>query len=666
MLTLRSMRTSIGSRGRLTAILLLAFGLVPCLASSAQAANGIFDPQATYTTGSSPYSVAVGDFDGDGDPDLAVANYGADSVSVLLGTAGGGFAAKTDYPTGAYPQSVAVGDFNGDADPDLAVANYYSHSVSVLLGTAGGGFAAKTDYPSGDTPYSVAVGDFNGDADPDLAVTNASVSSVSVLLGTAGGGFAAQTDYPTGVNPRSVAVGDFNGDADPDLAVANAGADSVSVLLGTAGGGFAAKTDYPTGSGPISVAVGDFDGDADPDLAVANFFSSSVSSSVSVLLGTAGGGFAAKTDYPTGSGPNSVVVGDAFSVAVGDFNGDADRDLAVANSRSNSVSVLLGTAGGGFAAKTDYPTGAHPLSVAVGDFNGDADPDLALANANAGSVSVLLGTTPVPVFSVSPTTKAYGTQVTGTTSSAQTFTVTNTGTADLAIATATLAGTDAAQFTKGSDTCTGQSVAPAATCTVQVSFAPGSVGAKAATLRFTDDATGSPHDVTLSGTGTAPVFSVSPTTKAYGTQAIGTTGAGQTFTVTNTGTAALAIATATLAGTDAAQFTKGSDTCTGASVAPAATCTVAVSFAPGSAVGAKAATLRFTDDAAGGPHDVALSGTGTAPVFSVSPTTKAYGTQAIGTTSAGQTFTVTNTGTADLAITTATLAGADPGQFTKS
>jgi VCBS repeat-containing protein len=198
--------------------------------------------------------------------------------------------------------------------------------------------------------------------------------------------FTGPTNIRTGDGPVSVAAGDFNADQDPDLAVANEFSSfpsNVSVLLGGAGGGFGAATNFPTGdfTFPFSVAVADFNADQDPDLAVASI----ITGNVSVLLGGAGGGFGAPTDFPAGETP--------FAVAVGEFNGDNDPDLAVANQSpiASGVSVLLGGAGGSFGAPTTYPTGAGPSSVAVADFNADQDPDLAVANQDSGTVSVRLG-----------------------------------------------------------------------------------------------------------------------------------------------------------------------------------------------------------------------------------------------------------------------------------
>jgi hypothetical protein len=125
---------------------------------------------------------------------------------VLLGGAGGGFGAPTDFPAGETPFAVAVGEFNGDNDPDLAVANQspIASGVSVLLGGAGGGFGAPTTYPAGAGPSSVAVADFNGDQDPDLAVANQDSGTVSVRLGGAGGTFGALNNFSAGVDPTKI------------------------------------------------------------------------------------------------------------------------------------------------------------------------------------------------------------------------------------------------------------------------------------------------------------------------------------------------------------------------------------------------------------------------------------------------------------------------------
>jgi hypothetical protein len=343
---------------------------------------GFLAPLA-FDAGTLPWSVAVGDFNGDGKPDLAVANLYSNNVSVLLGQGDGTFQSAVNYPTGNTPAAVAVGDFNGDGNQDLAVANYGGNNVSVLLGKGDGTFLPAQSFPGGG--LSVAVGDFNGDGNQDLAVAN--YGGVSVLLGKGDGTFQAAQTIPGGKENRSLAVGDFNGDGHLDLAVADYGDGwdaEVWVVLGHGDGSFGpAQSVYDGGLSDLSVTVGDFNGDGIPDLAVAAGYGTSV------LLGKGDGSFQPAVNYTNG--------GYALSVAVGDFNGDGIPDLAVANLYSNTVSVLLGQGDGTFQPAQSYAAGYNPSSVAVGDFNGDGWPDLAAA---AGTVSILLNDA---TWSMSPT-----------------------------------------------------------------------------------------------------------------------------------------------------------------------------------------------------------------------------------------------------------------------
>jgi hypothetical protein len=231
--------------------------------------------------------VAVGDVNGDGRLDLAVANRGSfGNVGVLLGNGDGTFQDAQRFSTTAtYPQSVAVGDVNADGLPDLAVANggsFGAAAVSVLLGNGDGTFQDARTFPAGIYPRSVAVADVNGDGRLDLAVANQSSNNVSVLLGNGDGTFQDAQSLPTGGYPTSVAVADVNGDGRLDLAVAN-GSATVSVLLGNGDGTFQDAVNYAAGGYPWSVAFGDFDGDGWPDLATANYYSNNVS----VLLNAA-------------------------------------------------------------------------------------------------------------------------------------------------------------------------------------------------------------------------------------------------------------------------------------------------------------------------------------------------------------------------------------------
>ena len=373
---------------------------------------------ANYATASRAHSVAVGDFNADGRPDLAVANAVGNNVSILLGNAppnAGTFQVAVNYPVVGRPQSVATGDFNADGRPDLAVTSALNNNVSILLGNGNGTFQAAVNYAVGSNPISVAVGHFNADSSPDLAVTNESSNNVSILLGNANGTFQVAVNYAVGTRPNSVAVGDFNADGSSDLAVTNFTGDSTSILLGNGGaaGTFQAAVNYAVGERPTFVALSDFNADGRTDLAVTN----AVNNNVSILLGNANGTFQSPSNFGVGTTP--------FAVAAGDFNGDGQPDLAVANFGGDDVSILLGIVGGGgtFEVAVNYSVGSSPRFVAVGDFNADGRADLAVANFGSANVSVLLNTTsssavvsqqPVSVSICTTGTAAFSVTATGT------------------------------------------------------------------------------------------------------------------------------------------------------------------------------------------------------------------------------------------------------------
>jgi hypothetical protein len=343
---------------------------------------GFLGSSSPSATGEEPMSIAVGDFNGDGIPDLAVANKGGDDVTALLGNGDGTFTAMASLATGSA-DSIVVGDFNGDGIPDLVAVGRYG--MAVFLGNGDGTFRAapSSAYDYGGILPSIAVGDFNGDGILDLAGVNGGDDSVTVLLGNGDGTFTAMATSPaTGGEPVSIAVGDFNGDGIRDLAVVNEGSNTVTVLLGNGDGTFTTTAASPaTGSSPRYIALGDFNGDGFLDLAVANCGSDTVT----VLLGNGDGTFQTAVSQAAGSEP--------ISIAVGDFNGDGFLDLAVANYGSDTVTMLLGNGDGTFTATATSPaTGIGPDSIAVGDFNGDGIPDLAVANYFRNTVTVELAT----------------------------------------------------------------------------------------------------------------------------------------------------------------------------------------------------------------------------------------------------------------------------------
>jgi len=275
-----------------------------------------------------------------------------------------------------------------------------------------------------------------------------------------------------------------------------------------------------------------------------------------------------------------------------------------------------------------------------------------------------------PAVSLSPTSLAFGSQSVGKTSTAQTVTLSNTGNAALSITSLALTGTNGSNFAE-TNTC-GKSLAAGAHCTISVTFTPSASGNRTASLSITDNARGSPQRVSLSGTGTAAVVSLSPTSLAFGSQAVGKTSTVHTVTLSNTGNAALSSTSLALTGTNASDFAQ-TNTC-GSSVAAGAHCTISVTFKP-SASGSRTASVRITDNASGSPQTVSLSGTGTqtaaaaaaaAAVVSLSPTSLAFGSQPVGTPSTAQTLTLSNTGNAALSITSLALTGSNASDFAQT
>ncbi len=248
--------------------------------------NGTFQAQQTFATGLDPASVAIGDVNGDGKPDLVVANLLAngpyDTISVLLGNGNGTFQAQQTFAAGTDPNSVKIGDVNGDGKPDIVVANVGSNTVGVLLGNGNGTFQAQKTFAAGNHPGFVALGDVNGDGNPDIVVTNENGNSVSVLLGNGNGTFQAQQTFATGSFPASVAIGDVTGDGKPDLVVANWQGYTVSVLVGNGDGTFLTQQTFAsgygpyTGYGPYALALGDVTGDGKLDVVVASGQSNTV------------------------------------------------------------------------------------------------------------------------------------------------------------------------------------------------------------------------------------------------------------------------------------------------------------------------------------------------------------------------------------------------------
>lgn len=364
-------------------LLIITLAITLCIINTK--AQVSFLPPTNFGAGINPRSIVSADFNGDGNMDIASANYGSNNVSVLLGNGLGGFGTATNFAVGTAPQSITSADFNGDGKMDLAITNG-SGNVSILIGNGLGGFSTPTNFIVGTSPFSIISADFNGDGKLDLATANLNSFNISILLGNGLGGFGTATNFSVGgtwTNPQSIISADFNGDGKLDIVTANYIGDNVSVLLGNGLGSFSAPTFFTVGTGPVFLITIDFNGDGNLDLAVDNY----ISNNLSILLGNGLGSFSTPTILASGLYP--------WSITTGDFNGDGKKDLATANlNNNNNVSIYVGNGLGNFSLPLNFAAGLLPFSVISADFNGDGKMDLATANNDSNNVSVLLNISP--------------------------------------------------------------------------------------------------------------------------------------------------------------------------------------------------------------------------------------------------------------------------------
>jgi len=357
--------------------------------------NSTSFPITNYPTGNGPDFVTSTDLNADNFPDLIVANFTDNTLSVFLNAADGTGtflnAVTPPIPTGKGPVSVATGTFNikNNTNVGLAVANETDSTLSILLGNGDGTFTQASGSPikTGNHPVSVVPAVLISGGQTDLIVANQNDNTISVFMGNGDGTFQPAVNLPTGRAPTGLAVADFNNDGNLDLAVTNQNDNTVWIYLGNGNGTFARPVSYATGQAPVYVASADFNGDGFLDLAVADNgapTATTTGNDVSILLnkGDGTGTFNVANSFPAGNGPTSI--------AVADYNVDGFPDLAVTAQSDNAVALLLGVGDGAFSPFFELPIGTNPLSSVTNVFSNSGQPDLAVANEGSNTVSVII------------------------------------------------------------------------------------------------------------------------------------------------------------------------------------------------------------------------------------------------------------------------------------
>jgi FG-GAP-like repeat len=366
-----------------------------------------FAPKRDVLVGLYPRALAIGDFNSDGKPDLAVLSRESASVSILLGKGNGSFAPRHSFAVAKASALIAVADLNRDGKPDLVIpvdpTLGKQSAVSVLLGNGDGTFAARHNYSLGHgdeaahgEARALAIADLNGDH--RLDIVTADYDHVRVLLGRGDGSFGAPHGSLVVAYSEidSLALGDLNGDGAKDVVagsqeLANQPEGALSVLLNKGDGSFKAAVTHGTGVLlPDRLAVADVNHDGKRDLLVANdadvsdWYGQANYCAVVVYLGKGDGSFSKAAEYDFGQG-DAAAFPTAFKVA--DFNADGNADLLVAT--GTGLDLLLGNGDGSFQAPVEFDS-TNGVSAVVGDFNSDGKPDLAVAGLVGDTVSVFL------------------------------------------------------------------------------------------------------------------------------------------------------------------------------------------------------------------------------------------------------------------------------------
>jgi hypothetical protein len=688
--------------------------------------DGTFTPLTPFSTGGISFGAMVaGDLNKDGKLDLVATDFRNGQVKTFLGNGDGTFQAPTNLAVGRFPGGVVLGDFRGSGNLDIIVENELDGNAEILPGNGNGTFNSGTLISTGGNPLqNILAGDFNLDGKLDFigngGPSTTDPTGIRLFLGNGDGTFQAPQEYLADRVRQVWIVDDFDRDGSPDV-LSLSGEQFLTVFLN--------QTPPPIAVSPASLSFGNqVVGTTSSALAIKVSNNGSTATTIGVAIS---GDFAETNTCPVSPATLAPATSCTISVtfkptATGPLNGSitvsdalpGSPQIVALSGTGVTPIVTLGGSSIGFGNQIVGTTSAVQMvsltntgtatlnisSIAItGANSGDfSQTNTCGASVNAGancSISVkftptatgnraasvtitdnaagspqnvpLTGIGIAPVVSFGGTTTlTYSAQPVGTTSAAQSVTLTNTGNAALMITSIAITGANSGDFAQ-TNTCpvSPATLAAGANCKINVTFDPTATGARNASLGVTDDASGSPQNISLTGTGTpaAPAVGLSPTSLTFSGQLVGTTSAAQSVTLTNTGNAALTITSIAITGANSGDFAQTS-TCpvSPTTLAAGSNCAISVTFKP-TASGARNASVTITDNAANSPQSVTLSGTGAAPIVSLGGTVSLnFGNQLVGTTSAAQTITLSNTGTAALTITSIAITGTNSSDFAQT
>jgi len=362
--------------------------------------SSVANDEIVIPVGKAPGSIALVDVNHDGHVDILVANTESENLSVLLGDGKGHFAAAPGSPfaCGKGPNDIAVGDFNGDGNLDLVIANTGTPYLTILLGDGKGGFAASPHSPFDTKSYphvhGVAVGDFNGDEKLDVVTDNWGRNQIMMFTGDGAGNLNLPGKiFNVGKRPyERLRAADFNKDGKMDVVTTDQDQNAVTILLSDGRGGFTepAGSPFPAGIYPWAVAIDDMNKDGNLDLVTMPYdrdITNPKDLGITVLLGDGKAGFTKMRGSPFSlvgcKGPDRI--------AIGDLNGDGLRDVVVSCAQSNSLVFFMGTRTGGFEISSRQLKDVGWSGLAVGDLNRDGKDDVVVSNSASGTITILWG-----------------------------------------------------------------------------------------------------------------------------------------------------------------------------------------------------------------------------------------------------------------------------------